>query len=182
MIGIYKITSPSGKVYIGQSKNIYKRWKAYYGLNCVQQPKIYNSLMKYGVDRHKFEVLERCKQEELLMREYFYIQQYDSFKNGLNACPGFDIANYASGKIEEDKVGLLGYVFQELFDNHRELYNDVTDVIQAEIELRLNLIVWHSKKEKEGELRALQTRLAERSKRFMNKYSEGILIELKKPC
>jgi predicted GIY-YIG superfamily endonuclease len=27
MIGIYKITSPSGKVYIGQSWDIYDRWK-----------------------------------------------------------------------------------------------------------------------------------------------------------
>ena len=27
--GIYKITSPSNKIYIGQSKNIYSRWNAY---------------------------------------------------------------------------------------------------------------------------------------------------------
>lgn len=27
--GIYKITSPSGKVYIGQSNNIIKRWITY---------------------------------------------------------------------------------------------------------------------------------------------------------
>ena len=29
MIGIYKITSPSGKVYIGQSIDIERRWKKY---------------------------------------------------------------------------------------------------------------------------------------------------------
>jgi len=29
MIGIYKITSPSGKVYIGQSKDLNKRKKDY---------------------------------------------------------------------------------------------------------------------------------------------------------
>ena len=29
MIGIYKITSPSGKVYIGQSINIEERWYKY---------------------------------------------------------------------------------------------------------------------------------------------------------
>ena len=29
MIGIYKIVSPSGKVYIGQSTNIERRWKEY---------------------------------------------------------------------------------------------------------------------------------------------------------
>jgi excinuclease UvrABC nuclease subunit len=29
MIGIYKITSPSNKVYVGQSTNIEKRWSGY---------------------------------------------------------------------------------------------------------------------------------------------------------
>lgn len=31
MIGIYKITSPSGKIYIGQSGNLEKRLKDYLG-------------------------------------------------------------------------------------------------------------------------------------------------------
>lgn len=34
MIGIYKITSPTGKIYIGQSKNIPDRIKRYKGLRC----------------------------------------------------------------------------------------------------------------------------------------------------
>ena len=44
MIGIYKITSPNKKIYIGQSINIEKRFKWYlrlYGPNI--QPKIYKS-------------------------------------------------------------------------------------------------------------------------------------------
>ena len=48
MIGIYKITSPSGKIYIGQSKDIEKRFKAYKNLKCKGQPYIYRSLLKYG--------------------------------------------------------------------------------------------------------------------------------------
>jgi hypothetical protein len=31
--GIYKITSPSKKVYIGQSVDIYERWQKYQNLN-----------------------------------------------------------------------------------------------------------------------------------------------------
>ena len=49
MIGIYKITSPNNKVYIGQSVDIEKRLKRYKNLNCKKQSKIYNSLNKYGV-------------------------------------------------------------------------------------------------------------------------------------
>jgi excinuclease UvrABC nuclease subunit len=29
IIGIYKITNPNRKIYIGQSTNIYRRWKQY---------------------------------------------------------------------------------------------------------------------------------------------------------
>ena len=52
MIGIYKITSPSDRIYIGQSIDINKRFRKYYNLKCKQQPKLYNSLCKYGVDAH----------------------------------------------------------------------------------------------------------------------------------
>ena len=57
MVGIYKITNPSGKVYIGQSWNIEKRWKEYEGLHVKQQPKILSSLQKHGVSNHIFELV-----------------------------------------------------------------------------------------------------------------------------
>ena len=47
--GIYKITNPKNKVYIGQSKDIIKRWYYYKTLHCKSQIKLYNSLLKYGV-------------------------------------------------------------------------------------------------------------------------------------
>ena len=43
-IGIYKITSLTGKVYIGQSTNLEKRKDDYVKLRCNKQPKLYNSL------------------------------------------------------------------------------------------------------------------------------------------
>lgn len=57
MTGIYKITSPTGKVYIGQSYDIPKRLSQYKNLHCKDQQRIYNSLMKHGVDAHSFGVL-----------------------------------------------------------------------------------------------------------------------------
>jgi len=84
MIGIYKITSPNGKVYIGQSINIERRFRHYKILRCKDQVKIYNSLLKYGVDAHIFEVLELCDTEQLNNRERHYQDLYDSVANGLN--------------------------------------------------------------------------------------------------
>jgi group I intron endonuclease len=84
MIGIYKITSPSNKVYIGQSINIERRLRYYKRIACKEQIKIYNSLLKYGVDAHIFEVLELCDTEELNNRERHYQDLYDSVANGLN--------------------------------------------------------------------------------------------------
>ena len=57
MIGIYKITSPLGYIYIGQSINIDYRFNVYKKLKCKSQLRIYNSFVKYGVDNHIFEII-----------------------------------------------------------------------------------------------------------------------------
>jgi hypothetical protein len=73
MIGVYKITSPTGKIYIGQSVDIKKRWKDNYKtLNCKGQTRLYNSLKKYGPENHKFEIIEECEVENLIQRETYW--------------------------------------------------------------------------------------------------------------
>lgn len=86
MIGIYKITSPSGKIYVGQSTNIERRFEDYKTIiNSKQQRRLYHSLNKYGYDKHLFEVLEECSEENLNIRERHYQDLYDCIgKNGLN--------------------------------------------------------------------------------------------------
>ena len=76
IIGIYKITSPSGKIYIGQSINIQKRWKAYKQLQCKNQPKIYYSLQKHGLNNHIFEIIEECSKEQLDKQEIYWKKYY----------------------------------------------------------------------------------------------------------
>jgi len=88
MIGIYKITNPKGKVYIGCSTNIKKRWKVYKSLGCLNQPLLYNSLLEFGYKNHNFEILEECEKENLLKKEKFYIKKHNSFLNGLNQNKG----------------------------------------------------------------------------------------------
>jgi group I intron endonuclease len=76
MVGIYKIISPSGKTYIGQSVNIEKRKIQYENKHCKDQPKIFNSLKKYGWENHIFKILEECLLEQLDEKETFYKQQF----------------------------------------------------------------------------------------------------------
>jgi group I intron endonuclease len=77
-IGIYKITSPSGKVYIGQSIDIEKRKFIYSKLHCKTQTQLYNSLNKHGWENHIFETIELCDESKLLEREIFW-KQYHLF-------------------------------------------------------------------------------------------------------
>jgi hypothetical protein len=84
MIGIYKITSPSGRVYVGQAVNIEKRWRYYNKVVCKGQTRLYNSFVKYGVDKHIFEVLEECLEESLNIRERYWQEYYNTVESGLN--------------------------------------------------------------------------------------------------
>ena len=98
MIGIYKITSPSGRIYIGQSVNIDNRISSYKNLKCKNQTKLYRSLLKYTFENHTFEVIEECSVEILNERERHWQDFYNSSKKkGLNC------------KLTKtnDKVGLL---------------------------------------------------------------------------
>lgn len=120
--GIYKITSPSNKVYIGQSIDIIKRWKKYYSLNCKQQPKIYASLKKHGIDKHKFEIICQCNKEDLNKLEVFYIETYQSFNdnNGLNLLSGGNynkFSNETRVKMSQAKIGVKR---PPITDEHRK--------------------------------------------------------------
>jgi len=85
MIGIYKITSPTKKIYIGQSINVERRLNSYFKMNhCKQQVRLYNSFKKHGVDNHKFEIVEECSVEMLNDRERHYQEIYNTIDNGLN--------------------------------------------------------------------------------------------------
>lgn len=85
MIGIYKITSPNNRIYIGQSVNIERRFNEYkkmYKSNI--QIKLYRSFFKYGVDNHLFEIIEECNIENLNEKERYWQEYYNSITKGLN--------------------------------------------------------------------------------------------------
>lgn len=81
-VGIYMITSPVDKIYIGQSTNIEKRWDDYKSLSCKRQIKLYNSLVKHGVANHVFSILQECEAQQLNALEMDYICTFNTFNSG----------------------------------------------------------------------------------------------------
>ena len=109
MIGVYKITSPTNKIYIGQSINIKKRWNYYKNLNCKNQTKLYNSLKKYGYESHIFEILEECCEEEILIKENYWKSYYQVLKFSSLCCRmdgrGGSLSEETKNKISESSKG-----------------------------------------------------------------------------
>lgn len=91
---VYKITSPSNRIYIGStSRDIEERWYHYKKLDCKGQTKLYNSFIKYGIENHIFEIVWIGDVEEMLKMERIFGEKYDSMnqKTGLNCkLPGYD--------------------------------------------------------------------------------------------
>lgn len=96
MVGIYKIQNTiNGKCYIGQSRNITKRWSTH--RNAYKNPKnarydipLYRAMRKYGINAFTFVILEECTVANLNSLEQQYIKQYDAFWNGYNCTFGGD--------------------------------------------------------------------------------------------
>jgi group I intron endonuclease len=103
--GIYKITSPSGRVYVGQAVDLRNRCVRYGILSTTEgMRKLYNSFCKYGISLHSFEVLEKCNKTELDGRERFYIELLNAAsRSGLNCRSG---GRENSSISEEGRIAL----------------------------------------------------------------------------
>jgi len=93
MVGIYKITNPEGKSYIGLSREIETRWNSYKHMQFQSNTLLKESFNRYGPTNHIFEVIEEIPLEEntygkntavLRKRERYWISKLDTFNNGLN--------------------------------------------------------------------------------------------------
>lgn len=115
--GIYVITSPSNKVYVGQSVNLKNRIHKYSKLVCKSQPKLHASLSKYGWEAHLFAVVYKLpsdvSQDVLNSYEELYLQQYID-------C-GFETMNVRGagrhGKISEETKNKLKVSLKRYYEN-----------------------------------------------------------------
>ena len=86
MPGIYKWTSPTNRVYVGQSKDLDKRKKWYVDgyYKHAAMPKLKRSMNKYGVENHIYDIIEHCTIEQLDEREIHWGLFYNTLEYGLN--------------------------------------------------------------------------------------------------
>jgi len=133
MQGIYKIKNiNTGKIYIGSSKDIETRWKEHkYKLknNTHHSSKLQRSYNKtIDKDIFVFSVLEEVEDSSnLLEREQYYINKFDSFKNGYN-CVG-DLNNNKHTEKYKNKL-IKNQIINKEFDKFIKLYNKHEDCIQ----------------------------------------------------
>lgn len=92
---IYKITSPSNKIYIGKTYDLRKRINSH---KCSARKNknliLYNSIRKHGWDTHVLEVLENVEDNLLNERETYWIKEFNSYCQenpmGMNMTLGGD--------------------------------------------------------------------------------------------
>ena len=91
--GIYKITNQeTGECYIGQARDVRKRWndhcRAGIGIDTPQGNKLYKAMQEYGLEHFSFELLEECSPEKLNEKERYFIELYSSDTLGYNSTKG----------------------------------------------------------------------------------------------
>lgn len=104
---IYRYTSPSGKIYIGQTRDEKRRRSTFLNKNkrYCSGGKIDVARKKYGPENFKYEVLETIKSsnvkkliDELNKLETLYIKRYNSYRMGYNSSLGGDSFDYSNIK------------------------------------------------------------------------------------
>lgn len=109
------LTSPSNKIYIGQTTtSLEKRWSQH--VYCALHKKgnsscraLSNAIEKYGKDAFKVEVLLECQDEELDNFEVEYIAKYNSLcPNGYNIRTGGKAGKHCDESRERMRLSKLG--------------------------------------------------------------------------
>jgi group I intron endonuclease len=178
---IYKITNKiNNKVYIGCTvttlekryyEHLYRCFKTDY------KSKLYNSIKKYGEENFEIELIEECEISNIYEIERKYIEQYDSFKNGLNStlggegCLGYihssEIRKKISKRIREGNSH-KGKTYEELYG----------DMAKEEKERRKKSVKqkWDnmSIEDKEKRINNIKIKIREKSK-----YSIDLIIKIK---
>lgn len=89
---IYRIVSPTGRVYIGQTNNFWRRYRTYRNYKTRKdvktQIKLYRSLVKYGFESHIFEIVTECDPPDLDRWEISFIKKYDATSKANLNCLG----------------------------------------------------------------------------------------------
>jgi len=134
--GIYKITNIiTNKSYIGSSINITSRWyhhKTALKFNKHHSKKLQRSYNIHGKDNFKYEIIEECDKNNLLIKEQYYIDLFDGYKNGYNSVPKAE-NNFGMKHSDETKE----IIREKSKGNKNMLGKKHTDETKEKIKLKL---------------------------------------------
>ena len=120
---IYKVTSPSTKMYIGQTRrDPQKRWMQHCWSSSTGCTALKNAITKYGAENMKFEVVEECADAMLNDREEHWIKELNTLApNGYNLRSGGGVGESVSDETRArmsalklqnsiDRRGYVGFI------------------------------------------------------------------------
>lgn len=198
-IGIYKITNTvNGKVYIGKSQNIEKRFNDHiYGLNrgINHNSHFQNAWNKYGEKNFKFEIIHTLKnynEKEISDLEIYYISKYNSTNQdyGYNfQCGGQGgklserqkeeirrNSKFKNASLTEEQVIQIKLALYCLMDRHEiaNIFDVDVCVIKAIAEVKTYYYVCE---ELNDEIKGLKRKLiTERNEKVIELYNRGYRI------
>lgn len=178
---IYKIQNKiNGLVYVGCTiSSLEKRFQEhlYRCLKTDYKSKLYNSIKKYGVENFTIDLVDECDLSVIYETEKKYIQEFDSYNNGLNStyggegCLGYTHSPEIRKKISEGtKNGNShkGKTYEELYGDRAE-----EEKMKRKNSVKLK---WDSMDEDERNNRVKKTKDAIKNN---SKYSQEIINEIK---
>lgn len=104
IVGIYMITcTANGKQYIGQSIDIKRRFTQH--KTQTSNKNLKEDFERYGLDAFTFEILEECATEELIAREYYYLNTLKPEYNILMEGKPIFVSDRTREKQRQAKLG-----------------------------------------------------------------------------
>lgn len=133
MIGIYKIENKiNGKVYIGQSNNIQRRFQEHQTKGETSRIPVDIAIQKYGKDNFTYTVIEETTIDKLNQAEEFWIDYFNSVETGYNCSKGGDQQsigeNNGKAKLTEQDV----IEIRKAYNNHlkqKDVYEKYKDIV-----------------------------------------------------
>jgi len=125
--GVYKIENLiNGKVYIGSSIDIYKRWKYHisdFKANRHCNKYFQSAWNKYGKNNFEFSIVEKIDDENILFeREQYWLDLLNPFgENGYNLCKTTNSYSFGYKLSDESKEKIKNRIFSE---KHRQRMSD----------------------------------------------------------
>ena len=178
---IYKITNKeNGLIYIGCTINSLEKRFGEHLSRCFTseyKSKLYNSMKKYGQENFTIELIEECDLNIIYETEKKYVEQYDSYNNGLNStmggegCLGYTHSPEIRQKISENTKNGNSHKGK----TYEELYGDKADEQREKRRLSVKQ-GWGLMSDDNRQKRIIKTKESIQKK---SKYSVDLVVDVK---